>query len=226
MPHFVTRAWLLYLLTLFLLPLAARAQEPLPPAVALPGGVTRLDDVGLYSVTYRFDDGRTGAMPLGWTGPFTEATGIACLPVGTQNGRAAFLLHPPWRGGTGQTDQTFRLALPPAARITLSFAAAMQTGADAPGKSDGAVFRVFLNDKPLLRASNKNHCGRLKPQQQKHQVRLRGLKITLKSESAKADFVNLLPRLKSPGIFLLEPLTIYFKSSGSNFRRVVPIMEG
>ncbi len=146
--HGGSAPWIV-LLALCLLPLGVRAQEA-APLVTLPGGVTRLDEVGLYSVTYHYDNGRTGTMPLGWTGPFQEDTGIACQPVGPQNGRSAFLLHPPWRGGTGETDQTFKFALPHAAKITLAFAVALQTGADAPGKSDGVVFRVFLNGKPLL----------------------------------------------------------------------------
>ena len=141
---------LICLLTLCLLPALSHAQAPTPPGVTLPGGVTRLDDVGLYAVTYRYDDGRTGAMPVGWTGPFTDTTGIACQPLGVQDGREAFLLHPPWHGGTGRTDQTFRLTLPHAASITLSFAVAMREGFVGPGKSDGAAFRVFLDGHPLL----------------------------------------------------------------------------
>ena len=73
---------LICLLVLCLLPALSQAQEPTPPAVTLPGGVTHLDDVGLYAVTYRYDDGRVGAMPVGWTGPFTDATGIACESEG------------------------------------------------------------------------------------------------------------------------------------------------
>lgn len=141
---------LICLLVLCLLPALSQAQEPTPPAVTLPGGVTHLDDVGLYTVTYRYDDGRVGAMPVGWTGPFTDATGIACEPESIQAGREAFLLHPPWHGGTGRTDQTFRLALPRAAKIMLSFAVAMQIAAAEPGKSDGAAFRVYLDGRLLL----------------------------------------------------------------------------
>ena len=138
------------LLALCLLPRLGYAQGLAPPAVTIPGGVTHLDDIGLYTVTYHYDDGQVGVMPVGWTGPFTDQTGIACEPIGVQNGRSSFLLHPPWRGGTGQTDQTFRLTLPRAAKITLAFAVAMRDGFVGPGKSDGAAFRVFLNGLPLL----------------------------------------------------------------------------
>ena len=150
MPNSLARSLTALLLGLCLLPSVGHAQDAAPPAVTLPGGVTRLDDVGLYAVTYRYDDGRTGAMPLGWAGPFTDDTGIACEPAGVQDGRDTFLLHPPWHGGTGDTDQTFRLTLPRATKITLAFAVAMQIGATGPKKSDGAVFRVFLDGRPLL----------------------------------------------------------------------------
>ena len=128
------------------------AQATLPPTVTIPGGLTRLDDIGLYTVTYRYDDGRTGEMPLGWSGFFTEDTGIACLPFGSQDGKSAYLIHPIWRGGgTGDTDQTFRLLLPKAKHISLSFSIAMRKQ-DHLGKlqSDGVTFRLFLNNKKLL----------------------------------------------------------------------------
>lgn len=150
MPNSLARSLTALLLGLCLLPAVGHAQDTAPPAVTLPGGVTRLDDVGLYAVTYRYDDGRTGAMPVGWAGPFTEDTGIACEPAGVQDGRDTFLLHPPWHGGTGHTDQTFHLVLPRATKITLAFAIAMRTGVTGPGKSDGAAFRVFLDGRPLL----------------------------------------------------------------------------
>ena len=123
---------------------------PPPPVVAIPGGVTHLDDIGLYSVSYHYLDGRSGTMPVGWTGHFEDQTGISITPFGTQAGKSAFLIHPIWRNGTGDTDQEFRLALPRAKKITLHFSIAMQEGQTGPGKSDGATFRLFLNGRKLL----------------------------------------------------------------------------
>ena len=121
-----------------------------PPVVDLLPGETHLDDVGYYSVTYQYLDGKQGSMPMGWTGHFDDATGISAIPFGTQDGKSTFLLHPIWRNGTGDTDQTFRLKLPAAGPILLRFSIAMKEGMTGPAKSDGATFRVFLNDKPLL----------------------------------------------------------------------------
>lgn len=121
----------------------ARTQQV--QAVRIGNGVTKLDEIGLYEVGFRYRSGKTGAMPLGWTGHFEDKTGISCTNFGTQAGKQVFLLHPIWRGGTGVTDQTFHLALPRATRITLRFAIAMKEGEVGPNKSDGATFRVFLN---------------------------------------------------------------------------------
>lgn len=118
--------------------------------VHLFGGTNSLDEIGLYKVSYRYDDGHTGQMPVGWRGFFTEDTGIACEPFGSQNGKKAFLLHPIWRGGTGDTDQTYFLRLPNAKKVVLRFAIAMREGFVGPHLSDGATFRVFLNDNKLL----------------------------------------------------------------------------
>ena len=113
------------------------------PIVAIPVGVTHVDDIGLYGVTYRYTDGRTGSKPVGWSGHFDDETGISVTPFGDQNGKQVFLTHPIWRGGAGDTDQTFRLHLPVAKSISLTFSIAMQTA--AVGRSDGATFRLFIN---------------------------------------------------------------------------------
>ncbi len=121
------------------------------PYIPLYKGITKLDNIGLYSVQYRYFDGRTGTMPPGWSGIFTQDTGIACAPLGTQNGESAFFLGPIWRGGgSGDTSQIFFLNMPDAPRITLTFGVAMRTGFVGPKLSDGSIFRVFANHKLLM----------------------------------------------------------------------------
>ncbi|HLK59577.1 MAG TPA: hypothetical protein VKU00_23650, partial [Chthonomonadaceae bacterium] len=143
---------LLLLLTLARISGAQReAATAPPPAVEIPGGRTALDEIGIYRVTYRYRDGRSAAMPLGWTGHFEDATGISCTPFGTQAGKSVFLLHPPWRGGTGVTDQVLRLTLPKATRLNLHFGIAMKEGEVGPGKSDGAQFQVSLDNRVLMK---------------------------------------------------------------------------
>ncbi len=116
-----------------------------------------LDEIGLYAAGYQYRGQEEKRLPAGWSGRFDAITGVALQPAGEQNGRAAFLLHPPWRGGTGVAFQEFNFRLPPATevrRILLTGATAMRSDALAkPGekqKSDGATFRVFANGHKLL----------------------------------------------------------------------------
>ncbi|MDR3710377.1 MAG: DUF5696 domain-containing protein [Capsulimonadaceae bacterium] len=135
------------LATLFLFCPAARAAETVPVTAVL-GGVTNIDDIGFYGVTYRYTDGRTGSKPMGWSGHFDDKTGISATPMGVQAGKRAYLIHPIWHDGTGYTDQTYRLALPKAKSITFAFSIAMRD--DVVGKSDGVTFRAFLNGEKLI----------------------------------------------------------------------------
>ena len=139
-------------------PLTAHAdgQEP-APLITPDGDRLQLDDLGMYAVGYQYRAQAEKRFPDGWSGGFESLTGVALQPAGEQNGRAAFLLHPPWRGGTGVAFQEFRFRLPSAdqvQQIKLTGATAMRSDALAgrgePPKSDGATFRVFANGRTLL----------------------------------------------------------------------------
>lgn len=132
----------LLVLTTFLCSATTMANTP---HVDLKPGVTKVDDIGLYDIGWRYRNGTTGSMPTGWSGHFEDSSGISCTSFGTQAGRQVFLLHPPWRGGTGVTDQTFHLTMPVAKRITLRFFIAMKEGETGPKKSDGATFRIYAD---------------------------------------------------------------------------------
>ncbi len=127
------------------------------PLIAPDAGRLGLDEIGLYTVGYQYRGQEEKFFPVGWSGGFDPLTGVALQPVGEQNGKAALLLHPPWRGGTGVAFQEFRFQLPPASdvrHIRLVGATAMRNDAlAAPGekpKSDGATFRIFANGRKLL----------------------------------------------------------------------------
>jgi hypothetical protein len=108
----------------------------------------KLDEIGVYSIGYAFRGSPAVAMPEGWSGPMDDVTGIACLPVGEREGKQAFLLHCPWRKGTGITYQEFSFQLPKVRQILLRGATALQ--ADAVGKSDGVTFRLYVDGRKLL----------------------------------------------------------------------------
>lgn len=139
-------------------PLATVADSPAPAPLIVPDADhLLLDEIGLYAVGYQYRGQAEKRFPDGWSSGFENLTGVALQPAGEQNGRAAFLEHPPWRGGTGVTFQDFRIQLPPTAAVqhlTLVGATAMRTDAIAapgePPKSDGATFRIFANGRTLL----------------------------------------------------------------------------
>jgi hypothetical protein len=125
-----------------------RLVQPAPEALKPDASIVRLDEIGIYSVGYRRDSGAIHEMPTGWTGHFDTPSGISCLAFGEQQGRGVFLLHCPWRNGTGTTFQEFRFVVPACRRITLRGYTAMRT--DIVGKSDGATFRVLVNGRKLV----------------------------------------------------------------------------
>lgn len=114
-----------------------------------------LDEIGLYAIGYAYRGQSEQQLPLGWSGHFEDRTGVACRPMGAQNGRSAFLLHCPWRNGTGITFQQFKFELPAqASRIRLRGATAMRS--DIVGQSDGVTFRVRVNGQTRLQVHRTN----------------------------------------------------------------------
>jgi hypothetical protein len=137
--------WLLLSLSLLSAP---RAEAPLiePDAATI-----RFDEIGLYAVGLAYRGQPEQTFPIGWGGPFDPRTGVACEPAGEQNGRPAFVLHPPWRGGTGIAFQEFRFRVPDEVKaVRVEGATAMRADSAGPGKSDGVTFRVIVNQQSLM----------------------------------------------------------------------------
>ncbi|MGC8669351.1 MAG: DUF5696 domain-containing protein [Chthonomonadales bacterium] len=131
-----------------LLMLASCAIAGAQPAITPDASRMRLDEIGIYEVGYAYRGHAEHLFPMGWSGYFDDGTGVACEPAGRQNGKDAFLLHCPWRNGTGIAFQQFRVNLPRVRRILLTGATAMRS--DIVGKSDGATFRIYVNGRKLL----------------------------------------------------------------------------
>lgn len=131
--------------TSLLLAITALAQ----PAIVPDAPVVNLDDLGIYTFGYAYRGQPEQQFPLGWSGFFEERTGVACEAFGTQKGERAFLLHSPWRNGTGITFQQFVFSLPPTAtRILLRGATAMRS--ENVTNSDGVTFRLYANGTKLF----------------------------------------------------------------------------
>jgi len=125
--------------------LSAAAQPAITPDLP----VMSLDDLGVYAVGYAYRGQLEQQFPLGWSGFFEDRTGVACEPFGTQNGKAAFLLHCPWRNGTGITFQQFLFSLPAQATNILLCGATAMRSVNATN-SDGVTFRLYANGAKLF----------------------------------------------------------------------------
>jgi len=117
----------------------AAAQPVINPDAA----VMNLEELGVYAVGYAYSGQPEQQFPLGWTG--TDGTSGASYSFwGEQQGRAAYLMHCPWRGGYGITFQQLAFNLPTnLTRVLLRGATAM--GSAAAPNSDGVTFRVYTN---------------------------------------------------------------------------------
>jgi hypothetical protein len=137
--------WLVAVVCGFVTLVTAVAQ----PAITPDQSVMNLEELGVYAVGYAYRSQPEQQFPLGWSGFFEDRTGVACEPFGTQNGKSAFLLHCPWRNGTGITFQQFVFSLPTqATRILLQGATAMRSAIVT--NSDGVTFRLYVNGTKLF----------------------------------------------------------------------------
>lgn len=143
------------LILLMLLTSLATAQ----PLIVPDATILNLDDIGLYGVGYAYRGQPEREFPIGWSGSFDDQTGVACEPQGVQKGKAALLLHCPWRNGTGVAFQQFQFQLPKASRILLRGATAMRS--DSVGRSDGVTFSVYTNGSLALQYHQTNDLWRL-----------------------------------------------------------------
>jgi hypothetical protein len=119
------------------------------PAISPDRSIMKLDELGVYLVGYAYRGQAAQQFPLGWSGFFDDRTGVACEPFGSQQGKDAFLLHSPWRGGTGTSYQQFVFNLPTqATKILVRGATAMRS--ENVANSDGVTFRFYANGTKLF----------------------------------------------------------------------------
>jgi len=128
------------------------------PAVTPDAPVMNLDEQGVYAVGYAYRGQPEQLFPLGWSDFFEERTGVACEPFGTQKGERAFLLHSPWRNGTGITFQQFVFSLPTTAkRMLLRGATAMRS--ENVNNSDGVTFASTPTGPSCSTTTRPTTCG-------------------------------------------------------------------
>jgi hypothetical protein len=126
---------------------AGGAEAPNPPVLAPLESVLKLDDSEYYVPGYAFRQQPEQRFPVGWVGRSEPQTGVSCQPLGVVQGKQAFLLHPPYRGGTGYTFQDYRLQIPADSEPSLEGFVAIHPNVAA--LSDGVVFRILTEGSPV-----------------------------------------------------------------------------
>lgn len=119
------------------------------PVIVPDRKIMRLDELGVYQVGFAYRGKPEQHFPLGWAGSSDDVTGVAFTPTASENGRRSFLMHVPWRGGTGITFQQFAFRVPAEATSVLLRGATTMRASDGP-RSDGVTFRVLVNGARLL----------------------------------------------------------------------------
>ncbi len=108
--------------------------------------ILHLDDAGIQRPGYAIKDGPPENLPVGWQGSDkTTGTSIGLQDVDRGERRRALAVHPPWRGGWGETWCEYRVALPAAGPLALEFATAIRDHSATEPASDGVQFRVLAD---------------------------------------------------------------------------------
>jgi hypothetical protein len=121
-------------------------------------GTNQLVAAGRYRVGIQMIGKAVRWLPIGWSGHFATPEGISYTPWNQQAGRQTLLVHPPWRGGTGDTIVEYDLALPNERPITFKTGIAMWE--QNTEKSDGVTFRAkLIVDGQTLPIFDQNYKG-------------------------------------------------------------------
>ncbi len=122
------------------------------PVFALPeqGGLF-LPNLQAQRVVWNFDGGASHFLPIGFSGT-DETSRVSFVPVVIARGgvvREAFSVHPPWFGGPGTLFAEYRIRLPQAKPIRLTYYAAMRDLSPGEPESDGITFRTWVDDQAV-----------------------------------------------------------------------------
>lgn len=130
---------------------AAATTTEMPVTTVPRVGAVPLAGLKTHRATWIYFDKPEVHLPVGWQG--TDATSAASLrlgPVPRGDTRQAIHMHPPFRGGVGTVFAEYRLRLPAATPLRLTFFNAIRDSGPKEGASDGVTFRVWAGDEKLF----------------------------------------------------------------------------
>ena len=125
---------------------AILAAEGPMPATPLPPGETILTDIGFCRTFWQSYGKDPVEMNLPGGSGSDPTSGATYSDTGRVENRSVIVQHSPWLVAPGKVWGTYRLALPQASAVRLSFGIAMPPESLAPGKSDGVTFSCSLTE--------------------------------------------------------------------------------
>ncbi|MDR2705629.1 MAG: DUF5696 domain-containing protein, partial [Planctomycetaceae bacterium] len=111
-----------------------------------------LPKLDTYRGVWNYDNKPLQILPVGFTGGSQE-TGVNINRYGVKS-RQSINMHPPFRGGIGNTGIEYRIALPEVKPITLSFFSTVRNTVPPETPSDGVTFRVLVNNEKVYEKHN------------------------------------------------------------------------
>ncbi|MDR1268671.1 MAG: DUF5696 domain-containing protein [Planctomycetaceae bacterium] len=111
-----------------------------------------LPKLDTYRVVWNYDNKPLQNLPVGFSGSSQE-TGVN-INRNSVKSRQCINMHPPYRGGIGNTGTEYRISLPETKPITLSFFSAVRDVTPPETPSDGVTFRVLVNNEKVYEKHN------------------------------------------------------------------------
>jgi len=136
-------------------PKAIPAAEPSPrelPLNIVPAqGALPLTPLKTHRIAWQYYDKSLNYLPVGWQGSEPQSSASFNLQNVTRGAtKYSIHMHPPWRGDGGTIFAEYKLKLPNAKPIRLTFANAIRDHTTTEPPSDGVTFRVWIDKQKLF----------------------------------------------------------------------------
>jgi hypothetical protein len=126
--------------------------QKLPLNILPERGGLFLAELDTYRGVWNYDNKTLQILPVGFFGGNQE-TGVN-INRNYFKSRRSINMHPPYRGGIGNTGVEYRIALPEVKPITLSFYSAVREVIPPETPSDGVTFRILVNNEKVYEKHN------------------------------------------------------------------------
>jgi len=130
---------------------AEQSSQELPLNIVPDQGALPLISLKTHRIAWQYYEKPLKYLPVGWQGSDPQSSAGFNLQNTTRGAtKYSIHMHPPWRGGGGAIFAEYKLKLPNAKPILLTFANAIRDHTASEPPSDGVTFRVWADKKKLF----------------------------------------------------------------------------